>query len=467
MSMWRAWLVAGLILAVVLAVVAASAAKLTVSGSTLHVFTFSVDLAPIPATVDIDPDTLNRHSQGNFVTAYVELPDPWGVVDIDVSTVKLAVEGEAAAVSAESHPTEVGDHDGDGIPDRMVKFDRAAVIALVADVAAPSTVTFTVSGIVDPPGRTFAGSDTVRLVDPEPESSPTPSPMPSPSPTATPTPSSTPAATATPPSNLTCVSTGVFSRQLQWQPSPLAGGYRIYHDGPFWHDEFELEAEVAAPATTYDEVWPSFFDHRWYVSSFLGSWESGPSNVIEVHCRPAIFFPGPCGVEGDNHHSQRVVTLSWEPAAATVFYGVFRADRSGGPYEMVGTTDSTTYEDYAVAEGVTYYYVVVAVDGQGNESDPSAEIAVPDIAPAPSPTATAIPTSEPTATETPEAAPTEEPEATATVEPTPTTPSEPSSTAEPRATATPSEADTPVPEAKATATATPATESTVTSDADR
>jgi len=180
----------------VLSAVTASAALLMVDADDLTVFTYPVDieLPLIPATLDIDPDTLNPESQGNFVTAYVELPELWDVVDIDVSTVKLAVEGEAAAVSAESHPTEVGDYDNDSIPDRMVKFDRAAVIALVADVAAPSTVTFTVSGIVDPPGRTFAGSDTVRLVDPEPESSPTPSP----SPTATPTPSPTPTATATP-----------------------------------------------------------------------------------------------------------------------------------------------------------------------------------------------------------------------------------------------------------------------------
>jgi len=412
---------------------------------------------PIPATVDIDPDTLNRHSQGNFVTAYVELPEPWDVADIDVSTVKLAVEGEAAAVSAESDPTGVGNYDNDGIPDRMVKFDRAAVIALVADVTAPSTVTFTVSGIVDPPGRTFAGSDTVRLVDPEPE--------PSPSPTASPTPSSTPAATATPPSNLDCVSTGIFSRQLQWQPSPLADGYRIYHDGPFWEDDFELLDQVAAPATAYDKVWPSFFRHRWYVTTTVGSWESGPSNIIEAHCRPAIFFPGPWGLDGENEHSQRTVALSWEPTAAAALYGVFRAEQSGGPYEMAGTSESTTYKDEAVAAGVTYYYVVVAVDAEGNESDPSVEIAVPDIAPAPSPTATAIPTAEPTASETPVPAPTEEPDATATVEPTPTTPSEPSSTAEPGATATPFKAETPVPEA--TATATPATESIVTPDADR
>jgi len=267
----------------------------------------------------------------------------------------------------------------------------------------------------------------------------------------------------TEPSDLNCVSTGVFSRQLQWQPSPLADGYRIYHDGPFWDDQFELLDQVAAPATTYDEVWPSFFRHRWYITTVSGAWESGPSNVIEAHCRPALFFPGPCGLDGENEHSQRTVALTWEPTAAAALYGVFRAEQSGGPYEMAGTSESTTYDDYAVADGVTYYYVVVSVDAQGNESDPSVEIAVADIAPAPSPTATAIPTAEPTATETPVPAPTEEPDATAT-EPA-FAPPEATPTAETADTATPTNAETLILEA--TATATPATEPTVTSDADR
>jgi len=171
-----------------------------------------------------------------------------------------------------------------------------------------------------------------------------------------------------------------------------------------------------------------------------------------VHCRPALFFPGPCGLDGENEHSQRVVTLSWEPAAPAALYGVFRAEQSGGPYEMAGTTESATYDDYAVADGVTYYYVVVAVDAEGNESDPSAEIAVPDLPPTPSPTATAIPTAEATATETPEAAPTEEPHATAT-EPAPPPP-EATATAEPTVTATPTDAETLTPEVTPTPTAT-------------
>jgi LysM repeat protein len=187
------------------------------------------------------------------------------------------------------------------------------------------------------------------------------------------------------PSNLACARTGLFTRQLQWTGAAGAGAYRIYHDGPLGDDQFELKGEVAAPATTYGGLVVSLLHHRWYVTALLGSWESGPSNVVEVHCRPALPFPGPCGVEAENHHSERVVELAWDAAPSAVLYGVLRGEQSGGPYEVLGTTSGIAYQDSAVADGVTYYYVVVAVDEQGNESDPSAEIPVPDVAPSPTP----------------------------------------------------------------------------------
>jgi len=205
--MWRVWLAIALALLVAAtAVVGSTAALLRVNAGHLAVFTFHVDLGPIAATVDIKPESLQKKSQGQPVMALIELPDGFDVQNIDVGSVRLCLGTEPCAdgVAPDGAPgakPEVSDADGDGIPHLKITFDRGAVIALVVDLTAPSTVTFTVSGIVDPPDRAFAGSDTVRLVDPEPE----PSPMPSPSPTATatatatpsPTPTATPTATAT------------------------------------------------------------------------------------------------------------------------------------------------------------------------------------------------------------------------------------------------------------------------------
>ena len=137
----------------------------------------------IAATVDIDPDTLNVKSQGNFVTAYIELPEGYDAADINVPTVTLEVEGApGSSVFAELTPTEVGDHDADGIRDRMVKFDRPGVLGLIDGQS--GEVTFVVAGELLG-GQTFQGTDTVRLIGEAGSSAlapPGPAPTPPPDP---------------------------------------------------------------------------------------------------------------------------------------------------------------------------------------------------------------------------------------------------------------------------------------------
>jgi hypothetical protein len=109
----------------------------------------------VPAIVDINPDTLNKASKGGAVTTYIEITG-YDVNDIDVSTVKLRT--NKGIVSAQSTPTSVGDYDSDGIPDRMVKFDRQAVIGIV-DVG---DVEVTISGKIS--GKDFEGTDVIRVI---------------------------------------------------------------------------------------------------------------------------------------------------------------------------------------------------------------------------------------------------------------------------------------------------------------
>jgi subtilisin family serine protease len=66
------------------------------------------------------------------------------------------------------------------------------------------------------------------------------------------------------------------------------------------------------------------------------------------------------------------VTLSWMPAGGATGYRVKRSLTQGGPYAVVGTTSDTDHVDGGLANGVTYYYVVSAVNSAG-ESDDSAE----------------------------------------------------------------------------------------------
>ena len=116
----------------------------------------------IPTTIDIDPDTLNLHSQGRWITIYIELPGGLDPANIDVGTV--AIEGDIfleGILSAEPQPTEIGDHDGDGVPDLMVKFDRSVVQELVS---VGDNVELTVIGKWGQ--APFRGSDTIRVIEP-------------------------------------------------------------------------------------------------------------------------------------------------------------------------------------------------------------------------------------------------------------------------------------------------------------
>jgi hypothetical protein len=240
--------------ATVLSAVTASAALLMVDADDLTVFTYPVEieLPPIPATLDIHPDTLNPESEGNFVTAYVELPEPWHVADIKLSTVSLTVEGATGSVSANTHPTEVGDHDGDGTPDLMLKFDRQDVLALLSGKAGP--VTLVVTGQVGT--GTFEGSDTVNVLDP-PTATPTPSTTPSCTPTSTPMATSTPTPTATPTATATATATPTATATATPTPTPTASATPTATETPEPAPAEEPDATATEPASAPRRATPT------------------------------------------------------------------------------------------------------------------------------------------------------------------------------------------------------------------
>ncbi len=118
---------------------------------------FQYIVVPILATIDFDPDTLNLKSHGNYVTVYIELTSECGleVSDIDPTTVSLN-----GLLALEKPTPQIGDHDGDGFPDLMVKFDRQALKSILMP---GDPVLITVSGECSG-GIPFEGTDTIRVI---------------------------------------------------------------------------------------------------------------------------------------------------------------------------------------------------------------------------------------------------------------------------------------------------------------
>lgn len=116
----------------------------------------------VMATVDIAPDTLNLKSRGQWITVYIELLEGYDVGDIDVSAVVLndTIPVSLLDVPAPAPvPTKIGDYDNDGIPDLMVKFDRAMVESFIYNQRIRyDEVTLTLTGnLFD--GTPFEGTD--------------------------------------------------------------------------------------------------------------------------------------------------------------------------------------------------------------------------------------------------------------------------------------------------------------------
>jgi len=114
--------------------------------------------------IDVDSDTLNLKSNGEWVTAYIELPAGYNLSDICISTVQI---NNTISVDS-SAPTQIGDYDLDGVPDLMVKFDRASIIEWLGaidyseETGKSCLVTVSITGnVLD---VLFEGLDTIKML---------------------------------------------------------------------------------------------------------------------------------------------------------------------------------------------------------------------------------------------------------------------------------------------------------------
>ena len=107
-------------------------------GSWTAMATFTVHVAQTSMSVEIEvePETLNKKSNGNWVMVEIELPHGYRASDVDISSIRL--EGTIPAVlwpyENHKHHHDQGcehdhaEHDHDEI---KVKFDRSSVIAVL------------------------------------------------------------------------------------------------------------------------------------------------------------------------------------------------------------------------------------------------------------------------------------------------------------------------------------------------
>jgi hypothetical protein len=115
---------------------------------------------PLPASVEISPDTINQKSKGKFVEALVEfLGGEADATEIDPASMTMCNDSTGNCIPvAPGSPVSIGDANENGVADLTVKFDKAAVVSSLT--SGPGTYDLTVKGRLVS-GEQFEGTDTV------------------------------------------------------------------------------------------------------------------------------------------------------------------------------------------------------------------------------------------------------------------------------------------------------------------
>jgi hypothetical protein len=109
----------------------------------------------IAMAFDFVPNVLILGGRGSpWVTGFLEPAAPYAASDIDISSIRL----NGTVPVDPATPTALGDHDGNGVPDLMVKFNRPAVELTVSE---GDNVPVNITGTVD--GHSFLGTDYIRV----------------------------------------------------------------------------------------------------------------------------------------------------------------------------------------------------------------------------------------------------------------------------------------------------------------
>ena len=108
-----------------------------------------------------------------------------------------------------------------------------------------------------------------------------------------------------------------------------------------------------------------------------GGNSSGGNGGAGLSPSPPAAPTGLAAIAGD-----QVVALSWNASGGATSYHVKRGTVSGGPYTQVAAPSVANYSDTGLTDNTKYFYVVTAVNSNG-ESANSNEVSATPIAPLP------------------------------------------------------------------------------------
>lgn len=153
---------------------------------------------------------------------------------------------------------------------------------------------------------------------------------------------------------------------LAWtDQSTNESGFRVERstDGA----NFAQVGQVGANVTTFtDSGLSSGATYHYRVRAYNAAGNSAYSGVASATTLQATPPPAPTGLTATAASQRRRINLAWNASSGATSYTIKRSTTSGGPYTTVATgVTATNYANTNLTSRTTYYYVVTAVNANG------------------------------------------------------------------------------------------------------
>ncbi|OME06346.1 hypothetical protein BSK64_11930 [Paenibacillus odorifer] len=163
---------------------------------------------------------------------------------------------------------------------------------------------------------------------------------------------------------------------ITWNPVPGASSYSVKRSVISGRTYSVVASNLTAPEFTDSTVHNG--TNYYYVVSALSaqteSMNSDQARVSPVHFQQGV-PSSPNEVTAQAGVSK--VNLQWTEVAEADSYLVKRAASLAGPFTTIASVTQTNYLDNSITNGLTYYYVVSAVNARGSGADSLIQIATP------------------------------------------------------------------------------------------
>jgi fibronectin type 3 domain-containing protein len=179
---------------------------------------------------------------------------------------------------------------------------------------------------------------------------------------------------------LTAVASSTSQIDLAWDPADRADSYTVKRStggGAY------TGIATGVTSTSYADTGLAEFQSYTYVVAAVNthgpSSNSAPATATTL---PSSAPSAPAGVTATATGNTGAIEITWNANAITGSYTLKRSTTSGGSYATVASgLTGTTYQDTALTNGVTYYYVLSAENPLGSSPNSAQASATPFLAP--------------------------------------------------------------------------------------